>query len=104
MSEQSTDATELARRHTPKAIGVLADIIENRELHETRDVIRAAESLLDRAHGKPTQAVIVAHTERRKALKFASMSDAELMEAIDGDYTPLALPSPASVESDPLLG
>jgi hypothetical protein len=54
----------LARQHTEFAIGVLREIAEHGESEAAR--VAAANSLLDRAHGKPAQSVEVLHADLTK--------------------------------------
>lgn len=78
-SDKSADA--LARDHAKEAIGILHDIMVD-PLAENKDRLRAAESLLERGHGKAVSAVISIPVQRRQAAQMASMSDEELLEAI----------------------
>jgi hypothetical protein len=105
-TKQSVRASELARRHVERAIGVLSDIIADPDAYETKDALKAAEMILDRAEGKAAQAIITVPTQRRRAVEFAGMSNAELMDAIDAEFEEAprkALPAP-NVDDDPLLG
>jgi hypothetical protein len=52
----TADVKALAQVHTAKAITTLADIMANGESDAAR--VSAANSLLDRGHGKPKQALI----------------------------------------------
>jgi hypothetical protein len=47
----------LAQPYSPRAVAVLAHIMEHGESEAAR--VMAADKLLDRAHGKPTQALNV---------------------------------------------
>ena len=72
------DARALARKHTPEAIECLLDLMRNDPDGRTRLV--AASTLLDRAYGKPAQAVnIDASVQSSVTHKISEMSDAELM-------------------------
>ena len=51
-SQASYDVAALAKRHTPEAIAALV-----RGLSDPRHYVAAAVALLDRAHGKPVQAI-----------------------------------------------
>jgi hypothetical protein len=95
-------ATNLAREHTEAAIAKLAEIMHD-DGAEPRDQIRAAESLLDRAHGKPAQAVISIPANKRQQQELAAMSDEDLLVAIQGTELPRMLPSASTLEQDPLL-
>lgn len=48
---------EMARAYTERAMNTLVSIMED-PFAEDKDKIKAADSVLDRGHGKPTQAVI----------------------------------------------
>lgn len=52
------DIRELARKHCPRAIAVLVEIMEHGEREQAR--IGAAEALLDRGYGKPAQEIQLA--------------------------------------------
>lgn len=55
--ERKATVSELAQGYTSEAIDVLAEIMRDDEApHAAR--VRAAESLLDRGHGKPVQASV----------------------------------------------
>lgn len=54
------EVVELARKYTAEAIATLADIMGNGDL---RSRVAAAQVLLDRAWGKPSQAVEVTGAE-----------------------------------------
>lgn len=60
--------SQLAREHTETAVGVLVDIANSRQAPDSARVL-AANSLLDRGHGKPPQAVLVA--EQRQAIDYS---------------------------------
>lgn len=76
-----TDATALARQHSSRAIQALADVMDS-DFSEPREVIAAANALLDRAHGKPTQAIVSGGTAGDIPEKLAAMSDTELLAAL----------------------
>lgn len=80
----SRSADSLAREHTERAIEVLSEALED---DDAKYRIAAANSLLDRGHGKPLTATIQVPTTRAQALRLASMSDEEIMAAIKS--TPL---------------
>ena len=67
------EMTELAREKGPEAIEFLTRVVRD-ESELTRHRIRAAELLLDRGYGKPSQTV---HTN--VARSFAELSDEELI-------------------------
>jgi hypothetical protein len=91
MAKKTADAQ--ARDHTEEAIGVLHDLMVD-PFQEARDRIRAAESLLERGHGKAVSAVISVPLEKRQRAEVAAMTDEELMAAIREVPLPrLAAPS-----------
>jgi hypothetical protein len=71
------NADSLARLHTAEAVGTLVDAMRNAPKAAER--IKAAESILDRGHGRAVQAVISVPARQAVALKLAAMSDDELM-------------------------
>jgi hypothetical protein len=77
----SRNADAQARDHTEEAINVLHDIMID-PFQEAKDRLRAAESLLERGHGKAVSAVISVPLERRQKAEMAAMTDEELMAAI----------------------
>lgn len=79
MSQKSTE--QMARDHAKEAIGVLHEIMVSPEA-ENKDRLRAAETLLDRGHGKAVSAVISVPLAKRQQQAMASMTDEELMAAI----------------------
>jgi hypothetical protein len=92
-------ADQLARNHTETAIATLAAIMNN-SLSEDKDRIKAADSLLDRGHGKPLAAVIQLPPSKLQLQLLAAAEDDELLEimrakplprlghdAIDGEFT-----------------
>lgn len=82
---------ELARQHAPRAIELLADTMETAV--EDRDKIRAAEAILDRGYGKPSQAIIAIPANRRQAALLAGMSDEQLVAVIEQKQLPRLLPA-----------
>ena len=96
MATQSTKGIDdLAREHAPDAIGVLVEEMQNAV--ESRDRIRAAEAVLDRGYGKPSQAIIPVPANRRQAAMLAAMSDDSLVAVIEQKELPrLAHHSPAN--------
>lgn len=113
------EADSLARQHTELAIQTLADILGD-PFAEDKDRIKAADSILDRGHGKPAQAIIQVPLSQQQRARLASMSDDELLAKIQGAplprLIPLALahnPEPEPIDAafttldpplDPLLG
>lgn len=86
-------AESLARAYTQEAIGTLLDVMRGdvrevvndlgepieMETATTADKLRAAAILLDRGHGKATQAVITIPVKQRASAKLYAMSDEELL-------------------------
>jgi hypothetical protein len=108
-------ADTLAREHTDTAIKTLAEVMSD-PFAENKDRIKAAESLLDRGHGKPTQAIIALPPSRAQAARLAALSDDELLNVIQHAQLPRLAPLPedatlgmepiatiAGVEDDDLL-
>jgi hypothetical protein len=104
---QAEPLDQLARRHTAKAVETLAEIMHD-GFAEDRDRIRAAESILDRGHGKPLAATIQIPMNQRQAKALMGLSDGELLDIIreplpqightsEGDYEEVPL------ADDPLL-
>jgi hypothetical protein len=94
-------ADSLAREHTEKAVEVLAEVMAD-PFAENKDRIRAAESLLDRGHGKAAQAVIQLPASREQARRLAALSDDELMQIVQNTELPRLLQNPIDI-ADPLL-
>jgi hypothetical protein len=70
-------ADSLSRLHTAEAIGTIVEVMRTSHKPEAR--LKAAETLLDRGHGRAVQAVISVPARHAVALKLAAMSDDELM-------------------------
>lgn len=90
---------ELARAHAPRAIELLADTMESAV--EDRDKIRAAEAILDRGYGKPSQAIIAIPANRRQAALLAGMSDEQLVAVIEQKQLPRLIPRQPMVTVTP---
>jgi hypothetical protein len=71
-------ADSLARAHTATAIGVLVSIV-NDDTEKAQARVAAAKELLDRGHGKPTQAVVSIPARQAVAQKLAQLDDAALL-------------------------
>ena len=105
MSRVFRSADSLAREHTEKAIDTLAEVLTD-PFAENKDRIRAAESILDRGHGKAAQAVIQLPASREQARRLAAMSDDDLLEVIQSAELPRLTPiqyAAIADEHDPLL-
>jgi hypothetical protein len=109
-------ADQLARSHTEQAIATLAAIMNN-SLSEDKDRIKAADSLLDRGHGKPLAAVIQLPPSKMQLQLLAAAGDDELLEimrakplprlghdAIDGEFTESTAQATVVLRSDALSG
>ena len=80
------DVRELARRHTLDAVRTLGELMRS-ELAPPGVRVRAAEALLDRAWGRPTQATIAVPPRSVR-----DMTDEELLAIIQGHSTVELLP------------
>lgn len=81
MSKQSFQPAtleSLARAHGVEALGVAVDIMRECPSPELR--LKAAALVLDRGHGKATQAVITVPVRQAVATKLYALSDEELLE------------------------
>jgi len=74
---QST-ADSLARLHTAEAIGALVTVLRD-NFAKPSEKIQAANSLLDRGHGKAAQAVIAVPARQALAQRMAALDDAALL-------------------------
>jgi len=86
---KSADA--LAREHTEKAISLLAQVVDDTDA-EYKDRIKAADSILDRGHGKPNQAIIQIPANRAMAALLAGKSDEELLALLNSHQLPRLAP------------
>ena len=98
------NADSLAREHTEQAIDVLAEVMAD-PFAENRERITAANSLLDRGHGKPNQAIIAVPASRQQAALLAAMSDDDLIAVLNHVRLPRLAPIEAEFAEvpDPLL-
>lgn len=78
--------SELARAHTAVALGVLVEVAEKGESESAR--VSAANALLDRAYGKPRQAV--EHSGNIGTYDLSKLSDDEL-DRLENILGPLAI-------------
>jgi hypothetical protein len=85
-------ADKLARNHTALAIETLAEIMADPWAKDA-DRIKAADSILDRGHGKPLAATISLPPSKLALQQLAAMSDDELMEVIRKPLPRLAAPA-----------
>ena len=75
------NADRLAQEHTEAAIDTIVNVM-NDQFAEDRDRIAAANSLLDRGHGKPVAAVISIPASRQMQAALSAMSDEDLESQI----------------------
>ena len=87
------DVRELARRHTLDAVRTLGELMRS-ELAPPGVRVRAAEALLDRAWGRPTQATIAVPPRSVR-----DMTDEELLAIIQGHSTVELLPMDDAIDS-----
>lgn len=87
---RTRSADSIARDHTEAALQTIYDVMTD-ECTENKDRLRAAETLLDRGHGKAVSAVISVPASKRAAAQMATMSDEELMAAIRSEPLPRLL-------------
>lgn len=101
MTTKSKSADAIARDHTEEALKIIRDVMID-PLNETRDRLRAAETLLDRGHGKAVSAVISIPAGKRLAAQMAEYDDEALLMVIR--ETPLPrLGAPAVEEVEPVI-
>lgn len=91
-SVRARSADSLARDHTEEALGVIRDVMLD-PLAENKDRLRAAETLIDRGHGKAVSAVISVPLAKRLSAALATMSDEELLERIREEPLPRLMQS-----------
>lgn len=101
-------ASDIARDHTERALNVITEIMDD-PFEEARDRLRAAETIIDRGHGKAAQAVIAIPASRQLAAALAGLSDEQLVSIVNAQPLPRLLdhaPAGPVVEGeviDPLL-
>ena len=71
-------AAALARAHTAEAIGALLEVMRDRKAKGER--LKAAMALLERAYGRPAQAVPVAPVRKAVGQLLADLSDDDLLK------------------------
>lgn len=74
-------ATDTARQHTELAVQALVDVIRDAD-SKGSEVVAAANALLDRAHGKPMQAIVSVPVPARIAARLAALDDLALLQVI----------------------
>jgi hypothetical protein len=90
-------ADSLARTHTELAIDTLREIMADPWAKDA-DRIKAADTMLDRGHGKPLAATITLPPSKLALQQLAGMSDDELMAIVRQPLPRLAGPEPIDAE------
>jgi hypothetical protein len=101
MSQNTRRADQLAREHTEAAIQTLAEIMYDGDA-KTADRIKAADSILDRGHGKPVQATITLPLDKQARDALYDMSDEELMNEAKRRMAE-RLPAPAPIDAEAIV-
>ena len=78
MTASSKRADQLAREHTEAAINTLVEVMYDGDAKPS-DRIKAADSILDRGHGKPVQATIAIPLDKAARDALYDMTDEDLM-------------------------
>lgn len=83
MSQEFLQATaeSLARAHTKEAIGAVIEVLRDRSAFPS-DRLKAAQLILDRGHGKPTNVTVSVPAKRATAAQLINMSEADLLAII----------------------
>ena len=94
-SKAKQNIVDIARSATPKAMRTMIAIMENEKAPFS---VRAycADKVIDRAYGKPAQSTNVNVSVNSRQL--SQLSDAELLDIIEGSRRAPALPSPDTIE------
>lgn len=98
----SKSLSEKARELEDVAVRTIVDVMTD-PFAENKDRLAAAREILDRGHGKPSQAIIAVPGEKARREAAALYTDAELDQIIDAEFEEIerrALPAPVK---DPLL-
>ena len=97
------DVQQLARERSPEAINILANVMRDEKAPPAARVA-AANALLDRGYGKPTQPISQTLTK----IDPSTMSDEELAAIVrsgkQADARPIGGPSVVVVQSDAMPG
>lgn len=93
-----SNADNLARKYTEEAIQTLAEIMRDGFAKDS-DRIKAADSILDRGHGKPLAATISLPASKMQLQALAAMEDEELLTIIRGKPLP-RLSGPPAIDAD----
>lgn len=93
-------ADSLARLHTAEAMGLMVQAVRGQIPGiKPAERLRAAETILDRGHGKAVQAVISVPSRQAVAARLAAMSDDDLLRIAQnaqgqrGEYPPRGGPN-----------
>lgn len=81
-ADHSLSVEQRARQLAHAALDALARVIDPEHCAKDADVIKAADAILDRGHGKPTQAVISVPARVASRAALAALSTTELLAAI----------------------
>jgi len=108
MSTSRRNADDIARDYTQEALDTIHEIMIE-PLAEHRDRLRAAETLLDRGHGKAVSAVINVPAAKKLQAQLVGMTEDQLYDVIRSQPLPRMLQHVQDVEftpvetADPLL-
>jgi hypothetical protein len=92
----------LAREYTEEAIDTTLEVMRDQGVDPgTR--LKAAQTILDRGHGKPLNAVIALPVNRQHAAALAAMTDEELETIIQSTPLPRLQPARAPVVEAPVV-
>lgn len=80
-SDTVLDVAQLTRVHTREMVQVIHEIATS-DVEKASDRLRAANMMLDRAYGTPTQSVIQIPAERQRRIEEAKFTDAQLEHVI----------------------
>lgn len=83
MTQEFLQATaeSLSRAHTKEAIGAVVEILRDKSAFPG-DRLKAAQILLDRGHGKPTNVTVSVPAKRATAQQLINMTEADLLAII----------------------
>ena len=81
-NKATAEIKEIAQQYTDKAIKALADVVENSESDAAR--VSAANSILDRAYGRPSQSVAISGADGGPVRHAHEMTDEALAKIAAG--------------------
>lgn len=99
-SFQPATLESLARAHSTEALGVIIDVMRDCPSPELR--IKAAQLVIDRGHGKATQAVITMPVRQAVATKLYALSDDELLELAAEARNKMSIRGSTPKKGDPM--